>query len=158
MLIVPRLFNENGQYGESCEKTRFPKMSLQDPKTRYCFLAEWFDLHAQIYRHYEFFFYPFDNSIEMYDTKQRKTFLRRTKTDIKLQELFVGASVNVNARQLHIRDFGDEFTRKALQTTMERLYGINVVHCWLLSLKDYLLLALSLIFYFRKSLDSADCD
>jgi hypothetical protein len=33
--------------------------------TRYCFEAEWFDAHAQLFRKYEFFFYPSDRTIEM---------------------------------------------------------------------------------------------
>lgn len=33
--------------------------------TRYCFEAEWFDVHAQLFRKYEFFFYPSDHTIEM---------------------------------------------------------------------------------------------
>ena len=32
---------------------------------RYCFEAEWFDVHAQLFRKYEFFFYPSDRTIEM---------------------------------------------------------------------------------------------
>jgi hypothetical protein len=36
-----------------------------DTKTRYAFLAEWFDTHAQLTRKYEFFFYPSDRTIEM---------------------------------------------------------------------------------------------
>ncbi|KAI8898892.1 putative nucleoside diphosphate kinase [Globomyces pollinis-pini] len=90
-----------------------------DPKVRYCFVAEWFDVHAQLYRNYEFFFYPSDCTIEMYDTKQRRTFLKRSKSDLKLHDLFLGAAINVHARQLLIRDFADDFTRSALSTTME---------------------------------------
>jgi nucleoside-diphosphate kinase len=38
---------------------------MNDSKTRYCFHAEWFDIHAQLTRHYELFFYPADNTVEM---------------------------------------------------------------------------------------------
>ncbi|KAJ3276848.1 Nucleoside diphosphate kinase 7 [Terramyces sp. JEL0728] len=89
-----------------------------DPKTRYCFLAEWFDVHAQLYRQYEFFFYPLDSTIEMYDPKQRRTFLKRSKSDIRLIDLFLGAAINIHARQLLIRDYGDEFTRKRLKNQL----------------------------------------
>jgi nucleoside-diphosphate kinase len=94
-------------------------MFSQD-STRYCFLVEWFDLHAQIYRTYQLFYFPSDGSIEMYDIKQHKTFLKRMKSSIQMAELLVGSSIIVNARQLIIRDFGDEFTRKSLSQTMER--------------------------------------
>jgi nucleoside-diphosphate kinase len=97
-----------------------------DPKLRYAFLAEWFDTHAQLYRQYEFFYYPSDNTIEMYDVKQKKTFLKRTKSDISLASIFIGAAVNVNARQLLIRDFGDDFTRRQLNTKKQSAgFSIN---------------------------------
>ncbi|KAJ3316049.1 Nucleoside diphosphate kinase 7 [Boothiomyces sp. JEL0838] len=89
-----------------------------DPKTRYCFLTEWFDVHAQLYRQYEFFFYPSDSTIEMYDPKQRRTFLKRSKSEIRLIDLFLGAAINVHSRQLVIKDYGDEYTRKHLKNQL----------------------------------------
>ena len=32
---------------------------------RYCFEAEWFDNHAELFRQYQLFYYPFDSSVEM---------------------------------------------------------------------------------------------
>ncbi|KAJ3257450.1 Nucleoside diphosphate kinase 7 [Boothiomyces macroporosus] len=84
-----------------------------DPKTRYCFLTEWFDFHAQLYRQYEFFFYPSDSTIEM-----RRTFLKRSKSEIRLIDLFLGAAINVHSRQLVIKDYGDEYTRKHLKNQL----------------------------------------
>jgi nucleoside-diphosphate kinase len=99
---------------ETRRKT-WPFLDMEvDPKLRYAFVAEWLDIHAQLYRQYELFFYPSDNSIEMYDPKQKKTFLKRTKQDIALNSIFIGAAINVNSRQLLIRDYSDEFTRKQL--------------------------------------------
>ncbi|KAI8621536.1 nucleoside diphosphate kinase 7-like protein [Chytriomyces sp. MP71] len=87
---------------------------------RMCFLVEWFDVHAQLTRQYQLFFYVSDNSIEMYDTKQKRTFLKRTKTEeLTLQDFHIGAAVNVYARQLTIVDYGDEFTRSKLSQQME---------------------------------------
>ncbi|KAI8929289.1 nucleoside diphosphate kinase [Entophlyctis helioformis] len=90
-----------------------------DSKTRFCFLVNWFDTHAQLSRQYEFFFYPFDSTIEMYDPKMRRTFLKRSKSQLRLQDLFLGAAVNVHARQLVITDYGDDFTRGRLVQQME---------------------------------------
>ncbi|KAJ3076948.1 Nucleoside diphosphate kinase 7 [Podochytrium sp. JEL0797] len=101
--------------------------------------VEWFDVHAQLTRQYQLFFYNSDNSIEMvntttpsapptdftifpkkYDPKQKRTFLKRTKTqDLTLRDFHVGAAVNVYARQLTIVDYGDEFTRSHLLQQME---------------------------------------
>lgn len=97
---------------------------MDDSKTRYCFLAEWFDIHAQLTRNYELLYYPSDRTVEMYDVKQRRTFLKRTKSNFKLQDFFVGAVLNVLSRQLTIRGFGDEYTRVQLETQLERSIAI----------------------------------
>ncbi|KAL2919199.1 hypothetical protein HK105_201474 [Polyrhizophydium stewartii] len=92
---------------------------LDTTRARYCFLVDWFDTHAQLTRQYEFFYYPSDATIEMYDSKQRRTFLKRTKSDLRIQDLFIGAAINVHARQLTIRDYGDEYSRSQLVKQME---------------------------------------
>lgn len=89
---------------------------------RYCFLTGWFDVHAQLTREYQLFYYPSDNTIEMFDVKQRRTFLKRTVTDLKLEDLYIGAAVNVFSRQLSVQGYGDEFTKKELTEKMERTF------------------------------------
>lgn len=44
---------------------------------RYVFECEWYDQQADVLRHYRLFFYPLDNSIEMYDKKMARVFLKR---------------------------------------------------------------------------------
>ncbi|KAJ3092639.1 Nucleoside diphosphate kinase 7 [Quaeritorhiza haematococci] len=87
---------------------------------RYCFLVDWFDAHAQLTRQYHFFFYPQDNSVEMYDIKNHRTFLKRTKYETRLMDLYIDAAINVFGRQLVVKDFGDDFTREKLGKKMER--------------------------------------
>ncbi|KAJ3188085.1 hypothetical protein HK101_009214, partial [Irineochytrium annulatum] len=99
--------------------------------------VDWFDGHAQLTRQYQLFFYPVDSTIEMverlssgefrsinippqYDVKQRRTFLKRTSSHLRLEDLHVGAAVNVYARQLTIRSYGDEYTSRSLDKQMER--------------------------------------
>jgi nucleoside-diphosphate kinase len=101
---------------------------------RYCFKTEWFDKHAEMVREYEFFYYPLDSSVEMvinpldkqYDVKQKRTFLKRTKSNLQLADLFIGANVNVQSRQLLIKDYADEYTRKNLVFQMERFTGFLI--------------------------------
>ncbi|KAI9207907.1 nucleoside diphosphate kinase [Polychytrium aggregatum] len=88
---------------------------------RFCFIVDWFDVHAQLTRKYQLFFYPCDNTMEMYDIKQRRTFLKRTNAPMNLEDLYIGASVNVFARQLTVRDYGDDFTINRLSRQMERV-------------------------------------
>ncbi|XP_077987371.1 nucleoside diphosphate kinase homolog 7-like [Glandiceps talaboti] len=88
---------------------------------RYAFVAEWYDANAALCRRYQFMFYTADNTIEMFDIKNRRLFLKRSKCEgISLQDLFIGASVNIHSRQLSFIDYGDEFTRNKLSQQKER--------------------------------------
>lgn len=88
---------------------------------RYCFLVEFYDTSAALTRHYHLFFYQADKTLEMYDIKNRRTFLKRCDyPSVTLKDLFIGATVSVYARQLHIIDYGDDFTRKTFSVKRGR--------------------------------------
>lgn len=80
---------------------------------RFVFEAEWFDQQADLIRKYLLTFYPKDSTIEMYDCKNKRMFLKRMAgTQLNEKELFVGSTVTVYARQLKLVDYGDVFTRQ----------------------------------------------
>jgi nucleoside-diphosphate kinase len=54
------------------------------------------------------------------DIKNRKTFLKKTKVELTLKQLFIGATVTVFSRLLKIIDYGDEFTRSQIAPQSER--------------------------------------
>jgi len=84
-------------------------------ESKFSFLAEWLDTQASIVRKYHLFYYKLDGSIEMYDIKNRRTFLKKcVYPNIQLSDLFVGATVAVYSRQLRVVEFGDEYTRNEL--------------------------------------------
>ncbi|KAF6727963.1 Nucleoside diphosphate kinase 7 [Oryzias melastigma] len=92
---------------------------------RYAFLAEWFDPTAALMRRYQLFFYPKDGSMEMFDVKNQRVFLKRIKyDDIHPQDLFVGNRVNVFSRQLNLIDYGDQYTRNKLGSKKERTLAL----------------------------------
>merc|ERR1712048_437027 len=101
-----------------------PKMmSAQD--VRYSFVVDWYDAQASLIRQYQFLFYPKDNSIEMYDVKNKKKFFTRQRMDsISIKQLFLHNRINVCSRQLDIVDYGDEYTRKALTQCQERTLAL----------------------------------
>ena len=43
---------------------------------RYCFVVDWFDPAASLVRKYQLIYYTADGTIEMYDLKNRRTFLK----------------------------------------------------------------------------------
>ncbi|XP_022541058.2 nucleoside diphosphate kinase 7 isoform X3 [Astyanax mexicanus] len=88
---------------------------------RFAFLAEWYDPSAALLRRYQLLFYPKDGSVEMFDVKNQRTFLRRTKYDeLHPEDLFVGNRVNVFSRQLNLIDYGDQYTANKLGSKKER--------------------------------------
>ena len=97
---------------------------------RYAFIAEWYDPNATLIRNYQLLFYPADNTIEMFDIKNRRAFLKRSKCEhLKLSNLFIGAMVNVHSRQLTITGFADDFTTKKLSSKKEKTLAIIKPDC-----------------------------
>lgn len=94
-------------------------------QTRYTFYCDYLDYTASLVRKYQIFFYPEDNSIEMFDVKNKKIFLKRIQTpSLQLSHLFVGAEVTLYGRKLKITDYCDSFTRSVFECTRQSTYGM----------------------------------
>jgi len=92
---------------------------------RFAFIVEWYDPNAALMRRYQLFFYPKDNTVEMYDMKNHRTFLRRCKAEgVRMEDLYIGSTMNILSRQLHFVSYGDEYTRNKLNTKRERTLGM----------------------------------
>lgn len=96
-----------------------------DERERYAFTAEWYDPNASFNRQYQLLFYPSDSTVEMFDIKNRRLFLKRSKcSHVQLKDLFIGAIVNIHSRQLTITGYADEFTTKRLKSAKEKTLAI----------------------------------
>lgn len=96
---------------------------------RYAFIAEWYDSNASMVRRYQVLAYA-DNTIEMFDIKNKRLFLKRSKCEhIKLSDLFIGAIVNIHSRQLTIVEFADKYTTEKLGSTKEKTLGLIKPDC-----------------------------
>lgn len=83
---------------------------------RFCFIGEYFDMMASLVRQYQIFFYPEDQSIEIYDIKNKKLFLRRIiNPEITQKDIYIGADVNIYSRKIKIVDYGDVYTEKTFE-------------------------------------------
>ncbi|KAG9349614.1 hypothetical protein JZ751_028062 [Albula glossodonta] len=88
---------------------------------RFALLAEWYDPTAALLRRFQLLFYPRDGSVEMFDVKNQRTFLRRTKyEELNQEDLFVGNRVNIFSRQLSLIGYGDQYTASKLGSKKER--------------------------------------
>ncbi|XP_053723628.1 nucleoside diphosphate kinase 7 [Synchiropus splendidus] len=92
---------------------------------RFAFLTEWYDPTASLVKRYQLFYYPSSNSVEMYDIKNQRMFLRRSKYDgLNLDDLFVGNRITIFSRQLSVIDYGDPYTSKRLGSKKERTVAL----------------------------------
>ncbi|NXC17367.1 NDK7 kinase, partial [Corythaeola cristata] len=98
---------------------------FQSQDDRFAFTAEWYDPNASLFRRYELLYYPKDGSVEMYDVKNRRTFLKRTKYEsLHLEDLFVGNKITVFSRHLTLVDYGDQYTARKLGSRKERTLAL----------------------------------
>eukprot|EP00397_Hematodinium_sp_SG-2012_P049650 GEMP01057355.1.p1 GENE.GEMP01057355.1~~GEMP01057355.1.p1 ORF type:complete len:205 (+),score=38.84 GEMP01057355.1:90-704(+) len=94
-------------------------------EARYAFLCEWVDVQASLLRRYQLTFYPKDSTLEMYDMKNKRAFLKRTSYPlVSAKDLYVGATVTIFARQLKVVDYVDEYTKKHMETLKQRAVGV----------------------------------
>lgn len=70
-------------------------------------------------------YYPKDNTMGMYDIKNHRTFLQRTRNDaIRQESLYIGGTINLNARQLKLVEYGDEYTRRKFGSYKEKTLAL----------------------------------
>ena len=102
---------------------------------RFVFVTEWFDSQAGLKKEFLLEFYLADQTIDIYDTKHRRMFLKRTKyPQISEADLYVGATVTVYSRQFKIMAYADDFTRKAFHS--EEAGGQNLQKAFMLVKPD----------------------
>jgi len=91
---------------------------------RHCFITEWYDSHAEFKRQYQLMHYAKDDTIEMYDIKNKRKFLNRTRLPQMPEKLLIGTKLSIHARQHCIVDYGDDKTRKEHTGYNETTCGI----------------------------------
>lgn len=88
---------------------------------RLAFMASWLDNVSGVSWTYQLMVYPGTSEVELFDVKNRRVFLRKTKLEgLKPELYFVGGCCTVLGRQLKIVDYGDEYTRKTLSAVKQR--------------------------------------
>lgn len=105
--------------------TPFSVRLSMDSDDRYVFLVEWYDQPADLVRKYHLTYYCFDRTIEMFDLKNRRSFLKRTQAPgLSLADLFLGNTLTLFARQLKIVDFADAFTKSKFESRRSRTFAL----------------------------------
>lgn len=66
---------------------------------RFVFIVEWFDQIASLVKKLQLNYYPSNNSLELFNIKTRKLFLKRSVIkDIDISNIFIGSIINVYSR------------------------------------------------------------
>jgi len=102
----------------ACAAAFLSNMAAED---RFVFHVEWFDQQADVIRRYMLTYFPRDNSLSMYDTKNNRSFLKRSEyAEVSLADMYLGSTLTILARQLKIVEYADDYTRKALENMKGR--------------------------------------
>jgi nucleoside-diphosphate kinase len=89
------------------------------------FIVEWFDTQASIIRKYFLTYYISDNTIDMYDLKNKRGFLKRCEyAGVNLDELYIGSVITIYSRQLTIVEYADDFTKNAFSSAKEKTFAM----------------------------------
>ncbi|XP_011169620.1 nucleoside diphosphate kinase 7 [Solenopsis invicta] len=90
---------------------------------RYVFEAEWYDQIACMLKKFYLYYYPSDNTVELFDLKTKKTFLRRTTCEgIKAKDFYVGTVITIFSRCIKITGYADTYTKTKLETQLQKVF------------------------------------
>lgn len=94
---------------------------------RYCFLADWFDPQAAISRRFQVLYYPSDNSVELYDVRNKRHFLKRCRAEnLSVADMYLGNMITVMSRTMKIVEYGDAYTTRALSSNQQKTTALLV--------------------------------
>lgn len=84
------------------------------------FVTSNYDSLSRLTKQYRLRFYPDDNSVELYDLKNRRTFLKRVPyPQLSESQLRLNQTVTIFGRQHRLDELADSHTRKALAGSAE---------------------------------------
>lgn len=70
-------------------------------------------------------YYVADGAVEMYDIKNRRTFLKKVVyPSVTIDQLYLGSTITVFARQLNIVEYADEYTKSQLEKKRETTFAM----------------------------------
>ncbi|XP_064104955.1 nucleoside diphosphate kinase 7-like isoform X1 [Macrobrachium nipponense] len=94
-------------------------------ETRYMFHAEWYDPVSATIKKFHLSFFPRDKSVEMYDLRAQRLFLKRFQVEgIDERDLYLGNTIVILSRQLKIIDYADASTRELISARRQRTFAM----------------------------------
>lgn len=72
-------------------------------------------------RRLNLYFYPRDQSVELYDKGLRRTFLKRTVVeDVTIDDIYIGAILTIFSKVIKVKDYGNSETKKLMSNLKQR--------------------------------------
>ncbi|XP_037781270.1 nucleoside diphosphate kinase 7-like [Penaeus monodon] len=94
-------------------------------ETRYLFHTEWYDPVSATVRKFLLSFFPRDNSVEMYDLRSQRLFLKRIAIEgLDEKDFYLGNTIVVLSRQLKITEYADSTTREIISSKRQRTFAM----------------------------------
>ena len=88
-------------------------------------MTEWYDHKIDQMKRFRLSFFPYNDTIELYDLDFKKLCLRRTRCDtISRSDIFIGNSVRIYGRNVQIKEFANKFTRDVMEREMEHTFAL----------------------------------
>lgn len=93
---------------------------------QYSVNLEWVDPYSQLLRPFQLKFYEVDSTLEIFDTRQKRMFLKRVAPPegTKLAELYVGNTVTIYSRKMKVVSYADERTARFFTRARSRCLAI----------------------------------
>lgn len=90
---------------------------------KFMFIVEWYDPVAQLIKKYLFTFYSNDQTVELYDLKNHRSFLRRCKQEgIHLENLYKTSIVSIMSRQMKIVEYANAKTKHKFEIELSQTF------------------------------------
>ena len=111
----------------SLSQSLFPYFRMSDSGSMpqvVAFIVSWFDHNAGLARKFRLNHFA-DNTLEMINLRNNQTFLTRSYfPDLQRSQLFIGASITINSRQLHVDEYADKGTATTYSKMAVRTFGL----------------------------------
>lgn len=75
------------------------------------FKLEWFDELAAMPKPFKLIFWIEEGTIQIIDMKSQKLFLKKIRTEVTLDHLFIGNKLQIYGREFKVVDYGDLSTK-----------------------------------------------
>ncbi|CAG9805547.1 unnamed protein product [Chironomus riparius] len=77
---------------------------------------------AETTRKLNLYFYPRDNSLELYDIGMKRILLKRTITEISLNDIYIGAKLTIYGKKIVVRNYGNQMTEQKMSKMKQRTF------------------------------------